>query len=106
MGVDYCFEIDLNKLYNASIDDDIFNPRHDEMLEAYSRLLAFILEGINWRDTALEISGFHGAAERDAMQLAAELEEVLKKTRPVYWEHPGEASPALIAHYNRLEQKK
>jgi predicted RNase H-like nuclease (RuvC/YqgF family) len=45
------------------------------------------------------------ASNDDADRLASELEETYAHN-DIYWEEPGESSPALIAHKLRLENKK
>ena len=58
----------------------------------------------HWKDTALQISRFHGEAEADAERLAKEYMQTLEEIGGVWWEEPMEKSPALIAHKQRFER--
>ena len=101
MPIDYDFHNDLNLLYNGSINYDVSSADHDNMLASYNNLKAHIANLWHWRDTALELSRLHGEAEADATRLAEEYESTLREIGGVFWEEPGERSPALIAHKNR-----
>lgn len=81
--------------------DEIPNGLAKQIDDMEMEMAELTTKANNWRETALQLARNHGEAEADADRLATEYEATLREIGGVFWEEPGEWSPALIAHKNR-----
>lgn len=102
MPVEYYYMNDLNKLYNAAVRfSSEYGEFETEMQEALDNLEKHVQSLEHWRDTALQLSKYHGEAEADADRIAEEYKKTLEEIGGVWWENPEERSCALILHEQR-----